>query len=337
VRGAGEPPREVAAAHVQDRELRSRHRRSCSPARLSIREARRSERDGSFQPVRRLRAGSFQPLLEAHDDGASSGKRHSSAVLTEGQANQGAGMWVANGPDMTIKAALMCLSCLFLMSCAAAEPAETSEEKTGEAEQALCSSHCQCSRGYKCVNGTCTVPPIDFGPPIETPCFADCQCTGANEFCWPVSPDAGGHCMKPEISFTSGNWNSCGSNAGVAHPSPDALVRMTIVGKPGATVKKYNRHASCGGSATWWLDTGLNGATIPPGGMLSIDYPTSSPFACSDKILGRWENYVVVGGKKSDATSFTFYDSPCGGSLSTCNSASNYCPPSGPCNGLGCP
>jgi hypothetical protein len=226
---------------------------------------------------------------------------------------------------------------MLLMSCAAAGPEESSEEITGEAEQALCSSHCQCSPGYQCVNGNCTAPGVDFGPPIENPCYADCQC-GAGQFCFITSGGTGpGQCMKPEISLTSGNWNSCGSNAGVAHPSPDALVRMTIVGKPGATVAKYNRHASCGGAASWWRDTSLDGVTIPSNGILSIDYPTSAPFACNDKILGGWQNYVVVGGLKSDTISFTFYNSPCGGSLSTCSSASSYCPPSGPCNGVGCP
>jgi hypothetical protein len=123
----------------------------------------------------------------------------------------------------------------------------------------------------------------------------------------------------------------------VPHPSPDALLRLSIFGKPGATVQKYNRHASCGGAAQWWLDTGLNGVTIPPSGFLSINYPTSAAFACSDKLLGRWQNYVVVGGKASPVATFTFYNTPCGGSLSSCTAASNYCPPSGACNGPGCP
>jgi hypothetical protein len=238
---------------------------------------------------------------------------------------------------MKINAALTFAFCLLLTSCMGEVPEsfveDSSEEPIGEAEQGLCTSHCNCQPGYKCSNGVCTWP-LDFGPPFEEPCYADCHCS-ADKFCFPSGQ--GGYCIKPEIQFTSGNWNDCGSNAGVAHPSPDALVRMTIVGKPGATVKKYNRHYSCGGAAQWWLDTSLNGVTIPANGLLSIDYPTNAPFACNDKTLGGWQNYVEVAGRTSYVTSFTFYNSPCGGSLSTCDLASSYCPPSGPCNGVGCP
>jgi len=231
---------------------------------------------------------------------------------------------------------LMVVSCV-LAGCMGVEETNEVTEESGEeliAEegggQSLCSSDCQCPLGTRCESGYCNTQVLAGPLPPNGPCFADCQCD-AGQFC------LGHSCTKPSITYTSGSGNSCGGNAGVAHPSPDALMRMTIVGKPGATVAKYNRHYSCGPAAQWWRDTGLDGYTIPSSGTLTINYPTYSPFACDNKILGGWQSYVVVGGLVSNVASFTYYDSPCGGSLSTCSYASSYCPPSGPCNGLGCP
>jgi hypothetical protein len=136
--------------------------------------------------------------------------------------------------------------------------------------------------------------------------------------------------VVPAITVETSNYSSC-ANAGGTFS-----LRVSIFGKPGAAVKKYNRHASCGSAATWWLDTGLSGATIPSSGTLVLNYPSGGAWTCSDKTLGRWENYVVVGGKTSPVSSFTIYNKPCGGALSTCSTANNYCPPSGACNGPGC-
>ena len=146
-----------------------------------------------------------------------------------------------------------------------------------------------------------------------------------------------GSCAKPEIIVRNGGYSTCGANGNVAHPSPDAFIRLTITGKPGASVVKYNRHASCGPAATWWKDTTLSGAVIPANGTLTLSYPTSAPMACDTVNLGAWQNYVVVGGLTSDVTRFSFYNSACGGGLATCTAAYNYCPPTGACNGLGCP
>jgi len=241
---------------------------------------------------------------------------------------------------MRINTALALLSCLLMAGCMGVEhenPGGT-QDAVGEAEQGLCSSHCQCSPGYKCSSGSC-VWDIDFGPPYEHPCYADCQCSGVpGTYCRFDGSSSGlGNCAKPEIIVTSGNYSQCGSNAGVAHPSPDAFIRLTITGKPGASVAKYNRHYSCGPAATWWRDTGFNGYVIPSSGALTISYPTSAPFACTERNLGGWENYVIVGGLTSAVSRFSFFNAPCGGGLSTCTAASSYCPQTGPCNGLGCP
>jgi hypothetical protein len=130
--------------------------------------------------------------------------------------------------------------------------------------------------------------------------------------------------------------STCGGDAGVSHPLPSFLVRMNIRGKPGDSIIKYNRHYSCGDAAQWWLDTSFYGYVIPPEGELVVDYPTNIPFTCNDPILGGWESYVMVGPLFSNVATFTYYNSPCGGSLSTCSTASNYCPPSGPCNNPDC-
>lgn len=240
---------------------------------------------------------------------------------------------------MKINTALALSSCLLLLGCTGVEGGdfgdESIQESIGAAEQGLCSSHCQCAPGYQCSSGSCVVGPIAGPIGVPDPCYADCQCS-AGKYCR-IFGSGPGSCTKPEIRYSSGSGAACGGDAGVSHPSPDALLRVTIYGKPGAGVAKYNRHYSCGAAAQWWRDTDMDGYVIPSNGVLSISYPTSAPFACNFPILGGWESYVIVGGLVSDVTRFTYYNSPCGGSLSTCTSASGYCPQSGPCNGLGCP
>ena len=240
---------------------------------------------------------------------------------------------------MKINTVLALSSCLLMWGCMGVEGedfgGEPPQESIGVAEQGLCSSHCECAPGYECFAGSCTRRPI-VGPPPPQLCYADCQCSSGMYCAIP----AGGHygnCARPRIQYRSGSGESCGGDAGVAHPSPDALQRMTIYGKPGASVAKYNRHYSCGAAAQWWRDTGMDGYVIPPDGVLTISYPTSAPLACDFPILGGWESYVIVGGLVSDVTRFTYYNSACGGSLSTCSTASSYCPQRGPCNGVGCP
>jgi hypothetical protein len=231
--------------------------------------------------------------------------------------------------------------CLLMVGCAGVEEESLSAppEAVGEASQGLCSSHCDCAPGYKCSAGSC-VWELDFGPHHEYPCYADCQCSNVpGTYCRFTGNSSGlGTCNKPEIiTSRSGGSSDCGNNAGVAHPSPGAFVRVTISGKPGASVAKYNRHYSCGSAAKWWRDTGFDGYVIPPSGSLTVSISTSAPLACNARNLGGWENYVIVGGMKSAHSHFNFYNSPCGGSLSTCTAAGSYCPPEGPCNGPGCP
>ncbi len=241
---------------------------------------------------------------------------------------------------MKLNTVLVLLSGVLMTGCAGGE--ETTAEATevvGEASQGLCSSNCQCQPGYKCSAGSC-VWASDFGPPAPNPCTADCHCKGVpGTYCSAQEGSgAGGNCTKPQIIIINDRgFPACGSNGNVAHPSPGAFIRVNITGKPGASVVKYNRHASCGPAAIWWKDTGISGSVIPASGALTFSYPTSAPMACDTPNLGGWENYVVVGGLTSDVTRFAFYNSSCGGGLATCTAAYSYCPPTGACNGLGCP
>lgn len=205
---------------------------------------------------------------------------------------------------------------------------------TGELTQEItsCLGDCDCPQGTFCENGTCATEPI-FGPPPPMLCYADCQCP--SELYCANSPGSYGMCRLPEITYRSSNFTSCG-NTGVAHPSPDYLVRTAILGPPGARVRSFNRHVSCGASAQWWEDTS-QALTIGNDGKLVITYPTNAPFACDYPVLGRWQSYVVIDGMASPISTFTYSNSACSGSVSTCASAANYCPPSGPCNGPGCP
>lgn len=202
------------------------------------------------------------------------------------------------------------------------------DESVGQETQELisCNADCDCELGYECLNGSCT---HDFRGGPQPPlgyCHGDCQCPngyycGAQDVCR----------NTVELRYT----NICG-DTGVAHPSPDSLVGMAIVGPPGATVRKFNRHVSCGAAAQWWEDTSFN-AVIGPSGWISINYPTPAPFTCDSEILGRWESYVIAGGMVSNSAYVTYRNSGCDGALEQCSTAQSYCPPSGPCNGLGCP
>ena len=233
---------------------------------------------------------------------------------------------------------LVFLSCVLMTGCAGVEePMAEPAEAVAEATQGLCSSNCQCQPGYQCSAGSCVLVNV-AGPPAPNPCTADCHCTGVpGTYCRMGGSSPLGHCAKPEIIVHNGGYSTCGANGNVAHPSPDVFIRVKIIGKPGASVVKYNRHASCGSAATWWKDTGISGSVIPANGELTFSYPTSTPMACDAVNLGAWENYVVVGGLTSNVNRFSFYNSACGGGLATCIAARTYCPPTGACNGLGCP
>jgi hypothetical protein len=197
--------------------------------------------------------------------------------------------------------------------------------------QKTCKTDCGCPLGRSCEAGICALPPPPdpFGPlPPEGICFATCQCP-SGEYCAKAPSSDSGICQAPEFRYVGTG------DTGVPHP---ILVRSTVTGPPGAAVRKYNRHVSCGSSAQWWEDTSLSGSTIGSGGGLEITYPLTSPLPCDLPILGRWESYFVVDGMASNIAEFTYYNSQatCISAVRTRAAASNYCPGS-PCNGLGCP
>jgi hypothetical protein len=93
---------------------------------------------------------------------------------------------------MKIITALVLSSCLLILGCMGAEEEgfvdETLQAPTGQVEQGLCYSHCDCGLGTQCVSGSC-MPYAVFGP-SQDPCVADCQC-GPGRYCRPISATYG--------------------------------------------------------------------------------------------------------------------------------------------------
>lgn len=205
----------------------------------------------------------------------------------------------------------------FLVACgaesASSGEAEISFDSVSEVTQAIaCTSNpCDCPWGTSCGGGVCLPLPGPWPPPLSCP-----------------PPYSG----PPIIEYSSDDGSLCG-NTGIAHPSPGFLIRERIYGQPGASVTKWNRHASCGGF--WWQDPGFNGVTLGASGMIEIHHPMSVPFACGGPEQGGWESIIYVNGAWSNIATFTYFNSGCAG-FDTCGAAAASCPGRA-CNGPGCP
>lgn len=121
----------------------------------------------------------------------------------------------------------------------------------------------------------------------------------------------------------------------VTYNPPNYWVRMRVTGRPGAVIRKFNYHESCGNfGAIEWEDCDSR-LKIPPSGVLEHEYYNVA-LPCDIGALGRWRSYVIVDGQKSNYSYVTYFQSSCTGgplpSFATCFEAKSFCPRSGAFN-----
>ncbi len=193
---------------------------------------------------------------------------------------------------------------------------------------------------YRCVADACVAQPqteerpctrsttgISCGGVNEVCSGGSCRCgpgptCGAGQTCYPD-----GRCGAAPTFTPTGLPTPACSDFGLA-PSPSSLAGYLVTGRPGARVRKFNRHVSCGGGWSEASETATTPTFLDGSGEYLLEIRSASAISCDLGTLGQWESYAEVDGVRVPAVGTvlgTIYHSGCP-ATATCAMARSYCP-----------
>jgi hypothetical protein len=142
--------------------------------------------------------------------------------------------------------------------------------------------------------------------------------------------DSGSYCVSgtcnPLPTFRVDTSETFGCiDVGRSHTSPRFLWRRVVTGRPGATATQFNQHAGCGEAFVEAESFVLDGTGS------HVDESFQGPDTnCDSGALGRYRAYVEIDGERSPTIELSYFNSGCS-AVSSCASASSYCPPCRDC------